>query len=129
MRNKEQTLQVSIEIGCDDDKSNGCDDKRFEQAIEYGLHQDVSIKELADMCCQSISTFKRRFRTRYSMPPHKWFTIQKLELAYKILHDQDIAVVELIKICGFGNASHFITLFRKRYGISPARLSKRLHKP
>ncbi|MBR5822457.1 MAG: helix-turn-helix transcriptional regulator [Alistipes sp.] len=127
MRNDEWKLHIDIEICNSEIDSRGFEDERFAQAIECGLRRDVSIKELADMCCQSISTFKRRFRTRYSMSPHKWFTTQKLELAYKILHKRDIAVVELTKVCGFCNASHFITLFRKRYGISPARLSKQLH--
>lgn len=60
------------------------------------------------------------------MSPHRWFTLRKLELAYKIIIKRDIAIVELTKLCGFNNPSHFIAAFRKRYGISPARLSKQL---
>ena len=120
------TLHIDIEI-CDNGEC-GCakEEERFAQAIEYGIRSAVAVDELAKMCCQSTSTFKRHFRARYSMSPHRWFTLRKLELAYKIIIKQDIAIVELTKLCGFNNPSHFIAAFRKRYGISPARLSKQL---
>ena len=120
------TLHIDIEIY--NDGTSGCerDDERFAQAIEYGLRGVVAIEELAEICCQSVSTFKRRFRARYSLSPHRWFTLRKLEIAYNIILERDIAIVELTKLCGFNNVSHFIAAFRKRYGISPARLSKQL---
>ena len=102
------------------------EDERFAQVIEYGLKYAVEVEVLAKMCCQSISTFKRHFRARYSIPPHRWFTMRKLELAYTIILERDVTVVELTKLCGFNNPSHFISAFRKRYGISPARLRKQL---
>ncbi len=120
------TLHIDIEI-CDNYGSGGeREDERFARAIEHGLRCAVGVEELAEMCCQSVSTFKRRFRARYSMSPHRWFTLHKLEIAYKIILKRDIAIVELTKLCGFNNSSHFIAAFRKRYGISPARLSKQL---
>lgn len=104
------------------------EDVRLAQAIEYGLRYAVAVEELADICCQSISTFKRHFRALYSMSPHRWFTLRKLEIAYNIILERDIAIVELTKICGFKSSSHFIAAFRKYFGISPARLSRQLRK-
>lgn len=128
MASEHMTLHIDIEI-CDNDTNGGeREDARFAQAIEYGIRSAVAVEELAEMCCQSISTFKRRFRARYSMSPHRWFTLRKLEIAYKIILERDIAIVELTKLCGFNNPSHFIAAFRKRYGISPARLRKQLSK-
>lgn len=126
MKSERMTLHIDIEI-CENGEC-GCEreNERFAQAVEYGLRSAVAVEELAEMCCQSISTFKRRFRARYSMSPHRWFTLRKLEIAYKIILERDIAIVELTKLCGFNNPSHFIAAFRKRYGISPARLSKQL---
>ena len=128
MENERITLLIDIEIN--DNEAYGCerDDERFAQAIEHGLRNIVVVEELAEICCQSVSTFKRHFRARYSMPPHRWFTLRKLEIAYKIILERDIAIVELTKLCGFNNASHFIAAFRKRYGVSPARLGKQLRK-
>lgn len=126
MANELMTLHIDIEI-CDNYGSSGeREDERFARAIEYGIRSAAAVDELAEMCCQSVSTFKRHFRARYSMSPHRWFTLRKLEIAYKIILERDIAIVELTKLCGFNNPSHFIAAFRKRYGISPARLGKQL---
>lgn len=126
MTKETMRLHIDIEI-CDNCASGGeREDERFTRAIEYGLRYAVAVEELAEMCCQSVSTFKRHFRARYSISPHRWFTMHKLEIAYKILLERDIAIVELTKLCGFNNTSHFIAAFRKRYGISPARLGKQL---
>ena len=119
-------LHLDIEI-CDNDvREESKEEERFAQAIEIGIKSSAAIEELASICCQSISTFKRRFRERYSMSPHKWFMLRKLEMAYKIIEGHDVSIVELTRLCGYKNTSHFIAAFRKRYGISPARLSKQL---
>lgn len=126
MQNKRITIRFNIEVSDDNSRCDSREEERFAQAIEYGLRNSAAIEELAKICCQSISTFKRRFRERYSMSPHKWFKIHKLELAYKIISERDITITELTKLCGFNNVSHFIVAFRKRYGDSPAKLCKQL---
>lgn len=126
MKNNRITLHIDIEICDNKTDEHEREEERFTQAIEHGLRSSAPVEELAHICCQSLSTFKRRFRARYSMSPHRWFCLRKLEIAYKIIHERDIAIVELTKLCGFNNTSHFIAAFRKRYGISPARLGKQL---
>ena len=126
MRNNQLVLHIDIEISDNNIGADDREDERFTKAIEIGLKSTVAIEELASICCQSVSTFKRKFRARYSMSPHKWFMLHKLEIAYRIIAEQNVTIGELTKLCGYNNTSHFIAIFRKRYGISPARLSKQL---
>lgn len=126
MRSNRIMLHIDIEIDDNYVSDESKEEGRFAQAIEIGLRSAAAIEELANICCQSVSTFKRRFRERYSMSPHKWFMLRKLEIAYKIIEEQEVTIGELTKLCGFTNTSHFIAIFRKRYGISPARLSRQL---
>lgn len=126
MNSKRLTLHIDIDLSNNETGAFAYEDERFANAIEYGLMSAVTIEELAKMCCQSISTFKRHFHARYNIPPHRWFILYKLELAYKIINVRDISIIELAKLCGFNTTSHFIATFRKRYGISPARLRKQL---
>ena len=79
MRSERMTLHLDIEISDSEANDLELDDERFAQAVEYGLRCAGAIDELAQLCCQSISTFKRHFRARYSMSPHRWFTLRKLE--------------------------------------------------
>lgn len=121
-------VRISIDIENIDaeDEIKQREDERLAQALKYGIECSASIEELASLCFQSVSTFKRKFRARYSMSPHQWLLQQKLEIALHIIEQREISVSELTTLCGFNNTSHFIYLFRNRYGISPARLGKKL---
>lgn len=100
------------------------DDSRFYQAIISGLLKDTTIEEMAEASCISVSTFKRRFRSRYSTSPHSWFVSQRLKIAYTLIISTNINVRELTMLCGFRSVSHFIALFRRRYSTTPLRLRR-----
>lgn len=99
---------------------------RFENAVVMGLASNISIEELADRCCISLSTFKRRFSMRYNQPPHRWFTEQRLALTHEAILTTSLPLCDIVEASGFINSSHFISLFRRYYGITPARLRRQL---
>jgi AraC-like DNA-binding protein len=96
--------------------------QRFEIAVLRGVSSNISVDELADMCCLSVSTFKRRFHDYYQIPPHRWFLCRRLEIAAAILHYTSLPTFVIARICGFINVSHFIATFKRRYGTTPSRL-------
>lgn len=98
--------------------------ERFESAILKGLSSNISIDELASICCLSASTFKRRFRERYSTSPHKWFLHCRLDIAAMVLRHQSIPTRDIASICGFVNVSHFIATFKRRFGTTPSHISQ-----
>ena len=100
---------------------------RFENAVIMGLAANLSVEELAERCCISLSTFKRRFRLRYSQPPHRWLTEQRLQLTRAVILSTTLSLSDVVEASGFINSSHFISLFRRHFGITPARL-RRLHR-
>lgn len=100
--------------------------ERFEAAILKGISSNISIDELADICCLSASTFKRRFRERYSASPHKWFLGCRLEIAAMILRHTDVPTRYIASLCGFINVSHFIATFKRRFGTTPSNMSRQL---
>lgn len=96
--------------------------ERFERAILRGISSNISIEELASICCLSASTFKRRFRERYSSSPHKWFLGCRLEIAQSMLRHADIPTRHIATLCGFINVSHFIATFKRRFGTTPSHI-------
>ena len=96
--------------------------ERFNNAIMQGIVYNLSIEELATMCCYSVSTFKRRFNQHFNESPHKWLLRCRLVLAAKIMSKTNISITELSSLCGFINVSHFIATFRRHFGITPASL-------
>lgn len=126
MNRTKVTISINIERLDGDDEYMRVENERLAKALEYGIKSTATIEELAAMCYQSVSTFKRRFSSLYNLSPHQWLLKYKLELAHRIIEEREVPITELTKLCGFNNTSHFIHRFRKRYGISPARLSKQL---
>ncbi|MBO7189471.1 MAG: helix-turn-helix transcriptional regulator [Alistipes sp.] len=100
--------------------------ERFEEAILKGISSNISIDELADICCLSASTFKRRFRERYSSSPHKWFLSCRLEMAAMILKQTDVPTRYIASLCGFINVSHFIATFKRRFGTTPSHIARQV---
>ena len=100
--------------------------ERFEQAILKGISSNISIDELADICCLSASTFKRRFRERYSASPHKWFLGCRLDIAAMILRQTDVPTRYIALLCGFINVSHFIATFKRRFGTTPSHIARQV---
>ena len=98
------------------------EERRFLHAVASGLLKNITIDDMADACCLSVSTFKRRFRMRYSASPHKWLLSQRLKIAHTLILTTTMSVSSLAAICGFRNASHFIAQFRRRYSTTPMQL-------
>lgn len=92
----------------------------FEQTIYNHIFSDRSIDELARMTHRSLTSFKKEFRRIYNMPPHKWFIRQRLIHARLLLISTSKSISEIGVVCSFPNTSHFIKLFKKVYGLTPA---------
>lgn len=91
----------------------------FEQVVYNNIFNDVSIETLAGMCNRSLTSFKKEFRRRFGTPPHKWIIAQRLQNAILLLTATEKSVSEVGYECAFTNTSHFIKLFKKRYGETP----------
>ena len=122
----EQVLFV-VESNSGTTSTNSRERERFTNAIMQGIVYNLSIEELATMCCYSVSTFKRRFNQHFNESPHKWLLRCRLMLAAKIMSKTDISITELSSLCGFVNVSHFIATFRRHFGVTPSSLKVRPH--
>lgn len=98
------------------DSSSG----NFEQIIYSHIFTDISIEKLADKCNRSLTSFKKEFRRHFFMPPHRWFIKQRLMQSRLLLISTSKSISEIGIECTFPNTSHFIKLFKKQYGQTPA---------
>lgn len=99
---------------------DGAMECRFEHAILRALTSTMPIDEVASECCMSLSTFKRHFRTRFKMSPHRWILDIRLQLAHEILSQYNISTEHVARMCSFSNISYFISIFRAKFGITPS---------
>ena len=92
----------------------------FEQIIYAHIFSDLSIEKLAEKCNRSLTSFKKEFKRHFFMPPHRWFIKQRLMQSRLLLISTSKSISEIGIECTFPNTSHFIKLFKKQYGTTPA---------
>lgn len=94
------------------------------EIMEMNYMFNLSIAQFARMAHRSISAFKKEFFQHYQMPPGKWLTLRRLELAKLLLETSGKSVSETAISSGFENLSHFSRVFKEKYGISPVKYRK-----
>ena len=94
--------------------------ENFEQIIYANIFSDISIETLASMCNRSLTSFKKEFKRHFLTPPHRWFIHQRLMQSRLLLISTSKSISEIGNECTFPNTSHFIKLFKKEYGCTPA---------
>ena len=116
-------LIISLSDGCLKSKVlNNVDSARdnFEQIIYAHIFSDVSIEKLAEKSNRSLTSFKKEFKRHFFMPPHRRFIQQRLMQSRLLLISTSKSISEIGIECTFPNTSHFIKLFKKQYGTTPA---------
>lgn len=96
----------------------------FEAVIYANLLRTVTVRELARLTNRSLTSFKNEFDRRFHEPPHVWMTRQRLAHARMLLTTTSLPIIEIGARCVLPNPSHFISLFSKEYGITPAAFRK-----
>ena len=95
--------------------------ERSVEAIRSGLGQPLPLVELAREAGVSVSYYCQKFRALTGETPHRFILRQRIELATRLLRDKDRSIVDVVLEAGFGDQSHFTTMFRRYTGMTPAR--------
>jgi len=87
---------------------------------------DIShVKDVALRYSLSPSTLNRWFRQYLHTTPHEYLEMHKLKYAETLL-SQGSSVMEACMDAGFPDCSHFIALFRKKFGATPLQYKRNL---
>ncbi|MCO3737565.1 AraC family transcriptional regulator [Pseudomonas aeruginosa] len=93
--------------------------------LESRLEYPPNLEELAAFCGLSPWQVLRRFRRRCGLPPHQWLTQLRLERALPLVLRGEQPLSQVAQQFGFYDQAHFSRLFRRTYGLPPARLRQR----
>lgn len=92
--------------------------------LETRFTDSHSLSSLAGSIGISPFHFARVFRELTGKPPHGYLIEVRLTHALQLLR-RGTSVTEACFAAGFSNLSHFIRLFRRRFGISPSGFTRR----
>lgn len=96
---------------------------RITEYIDENFDSDCSVENLCKRFFISRSTLCRLFRANLTTTPSKYVTSRRLSQAKKMLKS-GCSVGDTCFSCGFTDYSHFIALFRERFGVTPMKYAR-----
>lgn len=98
--------------------------ERMDRAIIEGITENLSIDDLAAICCMTSSTFKRRFRTIFGESPHSWIMARRMEIAEHLLIHSELKMHDVGRVCGFISDAHFSYYFKRKTHQTPSEVRR-----
>jgi AraC family transcriptional regulator, exoenzyme S synthesis regulatory protein ExsA len=89
------------------------------RVMEENFAYNLKLENYAKLCHMSLSAFKKAFNQHYHTTPAVWLKDKKLELALLRVLSSDISISQISFDCGFEDTSHFIRVFKQKYGLTP----------
>ena len=98
--------------------------KHAKQLIIKDMINPPSLADLAKEVGLNIKKLKTEFKEFYGVPVFTFLLNYKMELAKKLLAEQQLNVNEIAIHLGYSASSHFIAAFKNKYKITPKQFSK-----
>ena len=98
--------------------------KHAKQIIIEEMNNPPSLNELAKQVGLNIKKLKTDFKEFYGVPVFTFLLNYKMELAKKLLQEQQLNVNEIAAQLGYSTSSHFIAAFKRKYKITPKQYAK-----
>lgn len=94
--------------------------QRVKDFVRANIDQQISLDALATAAGLSKRHFIRAFQESMQMTPHKYVVALRIDLAKELLLKSKDSVNTIAFRCGYPNAQHFATSFRREVGTTPS---------
>jgi len=96
----------------------------FKNVILANYLNASSVKELAQICNYSLSSFNRTFKKNFQENPYIWLQNQKTKYIAGRLSDKNIPLGQIIDEFRFSSPSHFTLFCKKHFNLTPSQFRK-----
>jgi AraC-like DNA-binding protein len=103
---------------CDSDRRNAVEAVKERLAKEYWISHTLA--DLARSAHCSISKLVRIFRLETGMSLHAYQQHVRIRTSLQLLKESSCDLSDIATHLGFANHSHFTTVFRRQFGITPS---------
>lgn len=87
--------------------------------FRHNRHVELSLTEAAELCHLSPSYFSRLFKSVFRCSYSAYNARHRLYSAARLLSQSDHNITSIAYELGFSSPSHFISLFKKQFGVTP----------
>lgn len=102
---------------------------RCTEYIHAHLHERITVEDLLPVSGLSRSYLSRLFLRETGQSIARYITLRKLEAAREALEFTDQPISEVANVFAFSSQSHFISVFREHFGLTPGEYRRRSHRP
>lgn len=123
-----ELLTECVDAGTEESVSSSRLAAVVEDAVDYiasHLSEPLSVEDLATRAFMSKSQFTMAFRKDTGFSPHAYVLDARMRMASYLLARTSQPVGQIMRQCGYADASVFGAAFRKRMGESPREYRKR----
>jgi AraC-like DNA-binding protein len=96
----------------------------FKNMVRANYLNASSVKELAQICNYSLSSFNRIFKKNFNENPYLWLQNQKIKYIAGRLSDKNIPLSQIIDEFRFSSPSHFTIFCKKHLNQTPSQFRK-----
>ena len=96
--------------------------KEFGMVLNYiheNLHENLTVKQLADFCHLNTDYFSRVFNESFGMRPNKYIQSKRIERAQLLLLSTNNSLKQISEKVGLENLSYFNRIFKGHTGVTP----------
>jgi AraC family transcriptional regulator len=101
--------------------------KRVAGFIEEHLSEEISLATLAGLVNLSLFHFARAFKQSFGVPPHRYHSARRMDLARNLLERPALSVTQIGVQTGFRETSSFTRAFRRFTGVTPTEYRRHRH--
>jgi PAS domain S-box-containing protein len=97
------------------------------EKIDRDFSRELKIDDLASLCNMSTSTFLRRFKKHFHMPPVQYIKKVRLNAVCRMLLQNERQLCDISIECGFCDQSYMTREFKKMTSLSPSDYRKKYY--
>ncbi len=115
-------MSIALALRVRDSRENTAASPAIRQCLNYiqeHLHYRISFQDLSAACGLSPSRVSHLFRTQVGLSPMAYVQTCKLKEAIDLMQQDCLSECAVAEILGFSSQSHFISCFKKEYGVTP----------
>lgn len=93
--------------------------REAKEILIANLQQSPTLKELAKQVALNEYNLKTGFKEIYGSTVHGFVSDYKMSKARELITKREYQIAEIADQMGYTNVSHFISAFKKKYGVTP----------
>lgn len=95
---------------------------RLDSYVRANLDQKLTVAELAQISGTTSQSLQRIVRKQFGQSVYEWVTTLRLEKSLELLRNTQLNLSTIAIESGFASQSHWTRLFRKKFGVTPAKV-------